>query len=768
MRLKWDLLKSKLFIRYLLSYLLISLIPLIVLTSVIYNNSVTALREEIELANINQLKQSRNIMDTRMSELYDIASRITYDEQLTPYMVHHPYYSMEATNALRKYKASNSIISELFLYYHGDSGVYSSRGVTDIHTLLGQVYQFNNWSLEQFKQDINEIKQPVIRPVDKVVINGYDTSSMLVYLVPIPPNDTASAHGTVMFFMEESVFSSLMDPILKQFQGRVYIFDHEGMLIASRSHGSRENDMNLQELAKLGEGTHNIKVNQESHSVVVVKSETNGWTYVASMPSDQFFDRVQHIKSYIWLAATIVILGGALLAVYVAKRQYHPIHDLLQFVKKKNELADAEHIKGQTEFDWIKNTLSIYSDRVDIQEPYVRNQYLMTLLRRGAPNDEEADQLFKMLGLTLNGTHIFVAMIAWEEAPDQPYSVQDREYMIQMLTEVEMPERQIHLYGVELAKRDQMALIINMVRDESISIQAQMERFINDIYTMIRENSSLILSIGVGSSYTTLEQLNQSYIEAATALEYRMIHGKGSVTFFDNISVRPEQNFWIPKDGLLKLTQSLKQGNAKVAMDTLHLMFDELKEQQLSIALLRSMSFDIINTVMRTASDLGIQDAAQYLPEISQYESLEELELKLGELSVYICNQMEKIEETEQRTLLDEVIYYIDQHYAEYSLSLEQLAEEFRVSVSYLSRSIKEKTGETFSQYVWHLRMNEVIRLITTTDQPLKEIITQVGYHDAPNFIRKFKKEMGVTPGQYRKNAGMNVEDGEDSDNADE
>ncbi|WP_240968216.1 helix-turn-helix domain-containing protein [Paenibacillus aquistagni] len=765
MRLRWDLFKSKLFIRYLLSYLSISLIPLIVLTSVIYNNSVTALREEIELANINQLKQSRNIMDTRMSELYDIASRITYDEQLTPYMVHDPYYAMEATNALRKYKASNSIISELFLYYHGDNGVYSSRGVTDVQTLLGQVYRFSNWSLEQFKQDINEIKQPIIRPVDQVVINGFDTSSMLVYLVPIPPND--SAQGTVMFFMEEKVFSSLMDPILKQFQGKVYIFDNEEMLIASRSHGNSDEKMDLHELAKLSEGTHNIKIGHESHSVVVVKSETNGWTYVASMPSDQFFDRVQHIKMYIWVAATLIILGGALLAVYVAKRQYHPIHDLFQFVKKKNDLLDAEQMKGKTEFDWIKNTLSVYSDRVDIQEPYVRNQYLMTLLRRGAPNDEEADQLFEMLGLHIDGTHVFVAMIAWEEAPDQPYSVQDREYMIQMLTEVEMPERRIHIYGVELAKRDQMALIINMERDEALTLQGQMEQVIHDVHNMIRENSSLVLSIGVGSSYTTLERINQSYIEAATALEYRMIHGKGSVTFFDSISVRPEHNFWIPKDTLLKLTQSLKQGNAKVAIDTLRTMFEELKVQQVSIALLRSMSFDMINTVMRTASDLGIQDAAQYLPEISQYESLEELELKLGELSVFICNQMEKIEETEQRTLLDEVILYIDKHYAEYSLSLEQLAEEFRVSVSYLSRSIKEKTGETFSQYVWHLRMNEVIRLITTTDQPLKDIITQVGYHDAPNFIRKFKKEMGVTPGQYRKNVGMNVEDGEDSDNED-
>ena len=39
--------------------------------------------------------------------------------------------------------------------------------------------------------------------------------------------------------------------------------------------------------------------------------------------------------------------------------------------------------------------------------------------------------------------------------------------------------------------------------------------------------------------------------------------------------------------------------------------------------------------------------------------------------------------------------------------------------------------------------MEEVIRSLVTTSAPLKEIIEQVGYLDAPNFIRKFKKKPG-------------------------
>ncbi|WP_306304772.1 helix-turn-helix domain-containing protein [Paenibacillus pini] len=59
--------------------------------------------------------------------------------------------------------------------------------------------------------------------------------------------------------------------------------------------------------------------------------------------------------------------------------------------------------------------------------------------------------------------------------------------------------------------------------------------------------------------------------------------------------------------------------------------------------------------------------------------------------------------------------------------------------------------GLNFIQYIWQNRMEEVMHQLKTTNDPLKDIILKVGYMDTPNFIRKFKKETGYTPGQYRK-----------------
>src|SRR5690606_57683 len=108
--------KSRLFLKYIWSYLIILLIPLVLITLFIYQSAVTNLRTEIEQSRLGQLTQAKVIVDGRMKEIGEIASRVSYDKRLTPYRVHDPYYSGEAIEALDQYKATSSIIGEMFLY----------------------------------------------------------------------------------------------------------------------------------------------------------------------------------------------------------------------------------------------------------------------------------------------------------------------------------------------------------------------------------------------------------------------------------------------------------------------------------------------------------------------------------------------------------------------------------------------------------------------------------------------------------------------------
>ncbi|MGZ7443587.1 AraC family transcriptional regulator [Paenibacillus sp. TH7-28] len=749
---RWNHFTSKLLLKYTVSYILMFLIPLSLVTALVYESAVRSLRTEIEQANVNQLNQVKTTIDERMAELQEIASKISYDEHLTPYMVRHPLYSADAIRTLASYKANSSILEDLFLYFHHDSIIYSSTGLTYVNVVFERMYKFENWTSEQLVRDLNELKHPVMRPAEKVSV--YSRSDpMLTFLVPIKPNDQYP-YGTVVYLMKESKLTGVMDSILSDFSGSSYIFDQKGNALTVNNHGASPQAEDLKVLPTLEPGIHSLSFDGEQYSVVVVKSEANGWLYVTTMPSYQFFSRVAHIKELVFLIFCIAVLTGIIAAMLLAKRQYHPIKDLLEFAKIKNKPAD--NLKSRNEWDWIKQTIHDYSARIDMQQPYVRNQCLLLLLKYGKPDDPEIERMIDDAGLMLpqGQGFYFSVILAWDETAEAEKNWKEQQHLQEMLSEFEFSELGTHVYGMEFSAAEQFALIVSLSANSRKEAQSRILSIIEAIKVLVIENSRLVPYFGVGTLYDDPANLNQSFIEASAALEYRMIGSNGRVTYFGQIaelSVPSAETFWISRKTILKLEHGLKQGNELVARQMIAAIINELKDESLSVSLLRCICFDLLNSLLRTASELGMNEVFLNIASFTSFESLEELEAKLCSLASRICLQVERNAENGQHSLMDDIVAYVNQQFADYTLSLEHVALRYSISTSYLSRCFKEKTGYNFSQYIWQCRMKEVIRLLVNTDAPLKEIIEQVGYLDAPNFIRKFKKETGYTPGQYRK-----------------
>ncbi|MFX3650480.1 MAG: helix-turn-helix domain-containing protein [Paenibacillus sp.] len=749
-RLSWNHFKSRLLMKYAFSYILIFLIPLTGVTIFVYENAVKGLRVEIEQSNVNQLNQVKNTIDNRMKELQEIAGRIAYDKHLTPYMVKQPYYSFEAIQALANYKASSSIAEDLLLYFHNDANIYSSRGLANLDVTFNSFYQFEHWNPEELRRDLNETRQPLVRAVENVKVNSR-VEPMLVMLVPVKPNDPYP-YGTVVYLMKESNLTGVMDSILSDFSGSSYIFSPSGEVLTANSHGISLPQNEIEHLASLEPGIHNLKMDGEQYSVVSVQSEENGWTYVTTMPSFQFFSRVAHVQTLILIVFCITVIMGIAAALLLAKRQYHPIRDLMD--KMRGSDNDASNLRN--EWEWIRQTLHNYSVKIDFQEPFVRNQCMLLLLKHGKPDDPEIEKMILSAGFRHpqgQGLY-FSAILSWDDTVPGGKSWQERHLLQEILSNVCLPGPNAQIFGVEFSVKDQFALIISLPGESDKPIQSQLEQSIEAIQTLIREHSQLSLSIGVGMAYQDLARLNQSFIEAAAALEHRIIRRSGQVTYFEQLaelSPSASESFWIPRKSMLKLEQSLKQGNESVTVQMIADIIHMIKEEPLQVHLLRCICFDLLNAFLRTASEFGMNEVFANMPELTSFETLEELESRLLCLAADICAQVELNTKTSESTLMDDILVYVDQQFADYTLSLEHVALKFAISTSYLSRSFKEKTGSNFSQYIWQRRVDEVMQLLENTSAPLKEIIEQVGYMDAPNFIRKFKKEIGLTPGQYRK-----------------
>ncbi|WP_227521952.1 AraC family transcriptional regulator [Bacillus solitudinis] len=102
---------------------------------------------------------------------------------------------------------------------------------------------------------------------------------------------------------------------------------------------------------------------------------------------------------------------------------------------------------------------------------------------------------------------------------------------------------------------------------------------------------------------------------------------------------------------------------------------------------------------------------------------------------------------------IQEITSYIKRHYYD-DIKLEDIAKDFYISPSYLSRIFKKLTGFGFREYLVEIRMNEAKKQLRETQEKTLTIADNVGFSTLSHFNTTFKKLVGVTPIQYRKRSG--------------
>lgn len=82
--------------------------------------------------------------------------------------------------------------------------------------------------------------------------------------------------------------------------------------------------------------------------------------------------------------------------------------------------------------------------------------------------------------------------------------------------------------------------------------------------------------------------------------------------------------------------------------------------------------------------------------------------------------------------------------------ALEQLAAQFHLTKRTLLRRFKTALNDTPLNYLQRLRVEQAKRLLETTNQPVEQIVLQVGYEDVSSFRKLFLQYTELTPSQYR------------------
>lgn len=87
------------------------------------------------------------------------------------------------------------------------------------------------------------------------------------------------------------------------------------------------------------------------------------------------------------------------------------------------------------------------------------------------------------------------------------------------------------------------------------------------------------------------------------------------------------------------------------------------------------------------------------------------------------------------------------------NLSLQQASDELEINPAYLSREFSKYFDNlSFGEYMRKLRIEKSLQLMENNSYSLTEIAYLTGFSDQSHFNRTFKKQMGYSPMDYRKN----------------
>ena len=129
------------------------------------------------------------------------------------------------------------------------------------------------------------------------------------------------------------------------------------------------------------------------------------------------------------------------------------------------------------------------------------------------------------------------------------------------------------------------------------------------------------------------------------------------------------------------------------------------------------------------------------------------LEMYLRQLFLLIQRVRVEQKPTVNTFIQEEMEYalrYFREHWNE-PIVIEDYAQTRGMSVSWFLRNFKQTTNTSPMQFILSLRINNAVHLLESTNYNVTEIGAIVGYDNPLYFSRIFKKQIGVSPSDYRK-----------------
>ncbi|MNO22412.1 putative response regulatory protein [compost metagenome] len=295
---------------------------------------------------------------------------------------------------------------------------------------------------------------------------------------------------------------------------------------------------------------------------------------------------------------------------------------------------------------------------------------------------------------------------------------------------------------------------IGVVWAEPLAVD-EADRLAGKIVEACRLYAKESISIGIGLQLKDLHALPQSYKLADSALEQSFFNRESHI--FHAADERNSRSLWTLNWRADRLKKALSPFNREELDTQLKELFTELNQQSAPKEKIKYAIVYVVMELSQVVLEAGgdwkklYQDLFEEDQWVTESKSLQEMRQRLTVLSEQTARFLDERRNAGSIDFgIREIVHYINEHYGE-ELNLKKLANLFYVNSGYLGQLFKKETGFYFNDYLNKVRIEEAVRMMADAGYSMSLISEKVGYKNPNHLYIHFKKMMGMSPGDYRK-----------------
>lgn len=766
---KWSA-HSPVFRRFLISYFLVLIIPLIAGYTSYWSSIDAAKASSIENSR-KTLNLSKVMLERRLTEVEDFTKQMAVNQDLTGLIVgpkpldrNNVVGISRMQRNLANYSSTNDYLANAFIYLNNYNVIITPNTIffhPEHYYELNQVgdLSFEDWENRILgKTHLNEIL-PLQVYNRNIAGRVQRKTPAITFIQSLPINSFNKPLATIGVVIDEATMGEMLKNIVDQYGGWARITNQNGETVFSDG----IDEAGLKRLSQLpADAVGNDSKYVDGKLLIAIRSDLNGWLYTAGIPKHAIMAKANRIQDVIGTLTVTSSVIALLIGLLLAYRNSAPIHRMLSLFREQEASVSWEARKNY-DFDFLAGNIShliasnkLLEAELNDQLPFLRDAFIKQLLVGEFQSIREIDVMSAQTGIAVKSDLGYVGILKVNvygglESEDIVRELNvARLFVKQALVEID-PQILFTDWGY-----DKIAVVFQEDREDAIeTLRAAEEallKLLNKIYSFYR----LTVNIGMGSRYVGLRDVPRSFNEARQSLEYAISIGAEGITRYRD-TIREVAMYSYPIDAEQRLLNMLKAGDYDEGSRIVKQLFSSnFEERELSFEMTQQFFIELKGTLFKLleqrffSDEKLVEELKDSIAHLQPTDGVAKLQPRFMTIIQRICDDVNKKKSDMLSEIIHFVVRYIEEHYGDPDLSVYRIAETIGRSEKYISQLFKEHNGEHLSDYIELFRIDKATGLLLENRLSVDDIAVRVGYNSAHSFRRAFKRVRGVTPTAYK------------------